>query len=84
MEEGEVDLDPGWDTAPLPPIDPSRDLERPVDLALSGVMGVPEFLRPGRAEKKSLTNKKYSRKKILTVYLRSEAPTTPIRFRLAY
>ena len=58
MEEGEVDLDPGWDTAPLPPIDPSRDLERPVDLALSGVMGVPEFLRPGRAEKKSLTNKK--------------------------
>ena len=58
MEEGEVDLDPGWDTAPLPPIDPSRDLERPVDLALSGVMGVPEFLRPGRAEKKSLPNKK--------------------------
>ena len=50
MEDGEVDLEPGWDTAPLPPIEPSLDLERPVDLALSGVMGVPEFLRPGRAE----------------------------------
>ena len=52
MEEGEVDLEPGWDTAPLPPIEPSLDLDRPVDLALSGVMGVPEFLRPGRAKKK--------------------------------
>lgn len=51
MEEGEVDLDPGWDSAPLlPPIPlPIRDLDRP-DLALSGVItGVPELFLPGRA-----------------------------------
>ena len=54
MEDGEVDLDPGWDKAPLAPTPdalPIRDLERP-ERALSGVVkGVPEFLRPGRAEK---------------------------------
>ena len=50
IEDGEVDLDPGWETAPLAPpmLPPMRDLDRP-DLALSGVkMGVPELLRPGR------------------------------------
>ena len=52
IEDGEVDLDPGWDTAPLPPIEPILERDLPVDLALSGVMGVPEELfRPGRAVK---------------------------------
>ena len=52
IEDGEVDLDPGWDTAPLPPIEPILERDLPVDLALSGVMGVPEELfRPGRAGK---------------------------------
>ena len=54
IEDGEVDLDPGWDTAPLPPIEPILERDLPVDLALSGVMGVPEELfRPGRAGKEN-------------------------------
>ena len=54
IEDGEVDLEPGWDNAPLPPpiAPPMRDLDLP-DLALSGVnTGVPELFRPGRAKKK--------------------------------
>ena len=50
MEEGEVDREPGWERAPLPGVLPRRDRERP-ERALSGVVsGVPELLRPGRAE----------------------------------
>ena len=53
IEEGEVDREPGCETAPLPLIEPIRERDRPVDrFALSGVvMGVPELLRPGRAVK---------------------------------
>ena len=65
MEDGEVDLDPGWDKAPLAPTPdalPIRDLERP-ERALSGVVkGVPEFLRPGRAVNK---NKNFLKSAIL-------------------
>lgn len=56
IEDGEVDLDPGWDTAPLPPIEPILERDLPVDLALSGVMGVPEELfRPGRGKEAPTT-----------------------------
>jgi len=68
MEEGDVDLDPGWDReALLPPIvPPMRDRDLP-ERPLSGVTtGVPEFFLPGRGREAPPT------------------PTTPSRLLWAY